>query len=358
MLHGRIPEGPEEITIEWLTSALARGQSNPFGPIESFDWNYLRRGRLSRMVRISLIYAPNAPAASETLIAKFHPERGLLRRLVSPLSASECRFYDQIAPSGDLPTPICYYGDHDDEAEATILLLEDLRHMREGFSMTDCDPADAELVVDHVARFHAALWEKRTARRGGLKALDRSDHADLLERSSIGEQGESAMSDAENGARLDRRYEFVRKRLSKPPLTVVHDDLHVGNLFFGARGDDPTVAFVDFQLTCLGRGPLDVARFLGSSLPTGARRGVEMNLLRRYHRALSDRGVDSYTFDDCLYDYRLGLLWGRLRLETNSRVMAAVGIDPPLGADAEIARQLTRFATAVDDLECESLLAD
>jgi hypothetical protein len=65
---------------------------------------------------------------------------------------------------------------------------------------------------------------------------------------------------------------------------------------------------LDWQLMRRGRGVFDVAFVLSQSLEPQERRAVEMDLLTAYHRILLEDGVQRYTFEQCLHDYRMSLL--------------------------------------------------
>ena len=51
-----------------------------------------------------------------------------------------------------------------------------------------------------------------------------------------------------------------------------------------------------------------MAYFLGESLAPEVRRALEMDLLEDYHQIVVDNGVQDYTVEQCLIDYRLALL--------------------------------------------------
>ena len=66
---------------------------------------------------------------------------------------------------------------------------------------------------------------------------------------------------------------------------------------------------IDWQLARCGRGVLDVAYFLGQNLRPEDRRAGEIDLLRTYHDDLVANGVQRYSFEECLHDYRLSMLY-------------------------------------------------
>lgn len=74
----------------------------------------------------------------------------------------------------------------------------------------------------------------------------------------------------------------------------------------------------------LGRGPGDLASLLTQDLPIERRRQIESGLIEHYHTTLVADGVQGYSYEDCLVDYRFAIL-ERL----SSLVSMVVGL--PLG---------------------------
>ena len=64
----------------------------------------------------------------------------------------------------------------------------------------------------------------------------------------------------------------------------------------------------DWEFCGRGRGTYDVATFISEAFPPQRRREKELCLLGEYHTILEDNGVRGYTFEECLYDYRLSML--------------------------------------------------
>ena len=359
MSQPTIPAGPDGITPEWLTAALRQSGALADTTVKSLEWTPLARGRLSRIVRIRPDFAPGGKAGPRSIIGKFHPLNPVSREHANPFAAAETGFYRHLAAKPELRTPLCYYSRRDAKSSRFVLLIEDLEAALRGFEQDTCSPNDAELALRQLGAFHAAWWDGRGhSRPAFLKRLEDSEHAALQGPGLPALLADNPAIDPESQASAKREYALVRNRLSRAPLTVVLDDLHVGNLFRGQSGGKPAITFIDFQFVCLARGPVDVARLLAGSLAADTRRAVEMRFLSTYHDALTSGGVTDYAYTDCLRDYRLGLLWGRLRLITNNLVMTAISVDAPPNARTELAHQIQRFATAIDDLDCRELLDD
>jgi aminoglycoside phosphotransferase (APT) family kinase protein len=53
------------------------------------------------------------------------------------------------------------------------------------------------------------------------------------------------------------------------PFTLTHGDFHSGNLFVR---EDGSIAVIDWELVCFGRGPAEVAHFINSCVKPEIRR--------------------------------------------------------------------------------------
>src|SRR5207253_5419777 len=101
---------------------------------------------------------------------------------------------------------------------------------------------------------------------------------------------------------------WVEAEIERRPRTVVHSDLRADNLLFGTPGSDDAVLIVDWQIAIRSMGAFDVARLMGGSELPGERRGHQFEVLRAWHQALRESGVDDYAYDDAVRDFRLGAL--------------------------------------------------
>ena len=68
------------------------------------------------------------------------------------------------------------------------------------------------------------------------------------------------------------------------------------------------MAAIDWGFCAQGRGAYEVATFVSQAFPPQQRRKEELGLLRGYHSILEENGVSGYSFEQCLYDYRLSML--------------------------------------------------
>jgi hypothetical protein len=362
----QIPEDPQAITAEWLTWALRAGGTISKSAVTSVETQVIAgdRGCMGQMARLIPCYSEAEAGAPRSLIAKSpasNPEvRGackLLRRY-----EREVRFYEQIAPHSPARTPRCYYSAIDPDSIAFILLLEDLAPARGGGWFEGCSVQEAQIAVAEIARLHAAWWQSpRLLEMDWLPQVAPTSMEWVRDRfrecwtrfyARLGARFPERLR--ATGERLGRHVEHLYAHLQGPPWTVVHYDYHPDNVFFGSPEGGVRFAVIDWQTALRARGVHDVSRFLGGSLSPDDRRAHEMGLLRCYHTTLGENGVEGYSYDACLYDYRL------LMLDCLYRMVLSLGPERSSALSAwelGIANGvLPRYVAAVLDLESDELL--
>ncbi|MEM8868724.1 MAG: oxidoreductase family protein, partial [Verrucomicrobiota bacterium] len=102
--------------------------------------------------------------------------------------------------------------------------------------------------------------------------------------------------------------DWVFAEIEHRPKTITHNDLREDNLLFGAEGTAEEVIIIDWQLTTRSMGVFDVTRLMSGSTLPDLRRGHEIEILKIWHDALLDGGVEDYSWDDARYDLHLALL--------------------------------------------------
>ena len=316
----RIPATPDELTAEWLTKALRETGAIDQGSVTELDITPLDQGGMGLLVRLQLAYSTDEGGPG-SLIAKFsHPNPGM-RTGWKGAYEREIRFYQDVANNLKLRTPHCYYADSDPESGEHVLLLEDLPSTPSGDLMSGCSAETARAAVVGVAKLHAPFWETSPLgemdwlRRGMSEARLHSTQEryqrcwdPFLEK--VGHKLPDGL--LEIGEALRGNVVFLGKYLfNETPQTLIHGDYRVDNVLFGVdpdggRGD--SFAVLDWQLVGRGCGIVDVQSFLCTGLQPAARLANEMDTLCAYHMALVEDGVGSYSFDECLRDYRYATL--------------------------------------------------
>jgi hypothetical protein len=158
----RVPDGPDDVTADWLTEALRSTGASAAVRIRGLDVEPLPDGRgfLGRMARLRLHVDGVPRDTPAALIAKFTPADPDRRATVRRWFAREVRFYGELAGAAPVRTPRCYYGAVDEASGGSVLLLEDLTALRSGDPVSGCRLEDAVLAVQQLARFHARWWEQ------------------------------------------------------------------------------------------------------------------------------------------------------------------------------------------------------
>ena len=100
----------------------------------------------------------------------------------------------------------------------------------------------------------------------------------------------------------------MMEHLGSPPHAFIHGDFRLDNLFF--HDDEPAkwLIVIDWQAVGFGRGPFDLSYFLTGNIPVKTLVACEKTLVRAYHDALVEAGVDDYPFETCWRDHQLSKL--------------------------------------------------
>ena len=310
-----VPTSLPDITPCWLTEAFNAGRSS----ITGYTSETLAEGKgfMNQLFRLRLHFDSSPADRPDTVIAKLPSTDPLLRTVFARLGQNrrEVGFYRNLAASPHMPTPRVYHSAMDPATGNSVLLLEDLSSLRQGDSVAGCTLAEARLCIGQLARFHASWWNSPL-----LDGLDwmplREADTDAYQQiypaawSALVEKAREGMPPGLRvlGNHLISDMRRIKTRLSRPPLTVVHGDYRLDNCFFSEGASSQQAVVIDWEFCTKGRGVYDVATFIDEALSPERRREVELGLLKEYHSILEQHGVRGYTFDECLYDYRLSML--------------------------------------------------
>ena len=315
----RVPGGLSDVTPCWLTKCLNADRSSGGPSVTGYSAETLAEGKgfMNQLFRLSLHCAPGSADLPDTVIAKLPSADPLLRNVFDSLGQNrrEVGFYRDLANSTEMPTPGVHHSALDPATGNTVLLLEDLSSLRQGDSVAGCTLDDARLCIGQLARFQASWWDSPPLEDLHWMPLRESDAGayEQLYPGAWDALSEKAGDGMPPGLRVlaDHLITDVRRiktRLTRPPRTVVHGDYRLDNCFFPTGANSQQVVVIDWEFCTRGRGAYDVATFISEAFSPRLRRKVELSLLREYHSILEESGVRGYTFEECLYDYRLSML--------------------------------------------------
>ena len=89
--------------------------------------------------------------------------------------------------------------------------------------------------------------------------------------------------------KVDACYVDLLHRCAAGPRTMVHGDARLDNFFFTPGTND--FAVIDWQLSLRARGAYDVVYLLGTSMSIENQNAHALELVERYHAALTSHGV-------------------------------------------------------------------
>lgn len=303
---------PDAVDARWLTAVLTCAGVLRGAEVTSVDRESCGTGQLADSYRFTLTYdRPDAGPA--TVVAKFASEDATSRDYGqrSGYYRSEIRFYTELAGGLGVSVASPIHAALAANETDFVLLMEDLAPARSVDQLVGCTPDEAALVVEEAARLHAATWrDPRLSGRDWLGATTAIfDHvtdnfADIVEAfpTLCGDLvPESDLAEA----RILCRYAEAWKAVFRDPQCLWHSDLRVDNVLFDAQGGARPCVLLDWQGVGLGRGTIDLAYFLATSLTTENRRAHERDLVAAYQRALAGNGVSGYGPDECWRDYRM-----------------------------------------------------
>lgn len=361
-----IPNSIAEITTGWITEALRSSGVINAAHVTRFECERIAVGVgfLGELARIRLRYDTLEPGAPATLIAKAPIQDPGGRQLGQMLGVYEIedRYYRELAAHSPMRGPRCYYAAGNPETVQFILLIEDLGHLRLGDQLAGLTLEEARIAMREFARFHACFWDTPDGQQ--FRGIPGFDHPRLggLE---MAYPEAKAQCLAHIGGLLDRRdreliegfggqFASVGKPLETGRVTIAHGDARLDNMFFGSIDGSAPLTVVDYQLLLHAPGAYDIGYMLSQSVEPELRRRHEHDLLREYHDALVEAGVDCYPWERCWEDYRRVVLFWLV-----GPVVAIGTVDPANERGARVLQAMTqRSLAAIDDLNCRDLLPD
>jgi hypothetical protein len=309
---------PDQMNIEWFRSVLGGAGLLGESDLSAIEVEPVGGGVIARMVRATLTYS-GPTSGPKSVVVKYPTDDPGSYGLAKAMGfyELETRFYQDIAPLvPDMGLAQCYLAQLADDAITFNLVLEDLSEtavpgdILKAATADQCSRALGELVA-----FQAPLWNS-------LKVAALEWLADPRRTIATFDALPAGLQPfiARFGERLDashiKLFEAVLPQAGKwvrswkAPTVVQHGDFRSDNVLYPKDPASERTVVVDFQTVRLGPPGLDVAYFLGGSLPAEERRAVESDLLAEYHQRLVSSGVDGFDFDAAWTAYRQGALYG------------------------------------------------
>lgn len=309
------PTKPEHITVDWLTDVLAAQPGEILSVSTKFVGDAVGNTSDVHFISIQSIEGSNVP---RRLVGKMLPqaEASIEVGINLKMFEREISAYRSIAEKTPITVPELVWGGYDKETSLGFLLMEDCS-AHQSFDQTQPVPSSLKVLQSFVscaARLHATWWNTKETPAGVFHSkspvyqkfgsIIAEGWADILN------GGEGFETIPTSGLQHSQKFaDVIQEKLNGGwPLmhkTIGHTDFRVDNLFYNEEKNEPIL--FDWQCAAIAPGPFDIAYLLATGYEVNFRREHEMDLLRRYHSELVERGVSGYSFDECLKDYRLGM---------------------------------------------------
>lgn len=313
------------ITATHIQAALTKNQGQDARLISWKLEDFTKKGdnyaSFVTSVRVHFSLAGSSSKEEVSYVAKTNPRRRVkaLEAMMGSHFRREEMFYGVLAPvldgrlqrqgRGRLRVPQCHHSSLEESRE--ILLLEDLR--TRAFRMHDrrkgLDLPHALLVMEEIARLHAAshllqkaLSPELLAERYppfGRRWMEEAPEREVFSVLFAGQLEGAAVLAEKIGGRYARVAPWLRDvkgnvvdvlaghlALYSPQFTVlVHNDCWTNNVLFSYASDGrPTsAALLDFQMATVSSPAIDITYFLYTSLDERARRDHQQELLSAYY---------------------------------------------------------------------------
>jgi aminoglycoside phosphotransferase (APT) family kinase protein len=252
--------------------------------------------------------------------------------------ATEVGFYRRVAQLPNHPhvVPESFAAVVDPEGRASFLLLEDLSETHappvtraDQISIVRGMPPRRHIdqVVDTLADLHSYWWQHPAMLETGFEiggcARDAAVFDAYFQELRRAWAGFRYTEGDALPPRTQRIYDQViaglpalwtthlRPRFDPPRnLTLVHGDAYFANFLTPVRSSTYRAYLIDWQEPSFDLGALDLVNLCVPFWNREQRvnQGHELGVLRRYHQRLVSAGIDKYSWDDLVLDYRVALV--------------------------------------------------
>lgn len=340
-----------QITPAWLTDRLRQNGHLPTGAVAAVAFGEPFESTAAFWTPLRLDYTSDAPRslASDLLFKQY-------RKDWFPGGVHEIVFYEKIvAEMNDPPVATCYDAQSEDSERNCYLLLRNLAGPYQSGKMGTTE-SQYGMAVRALLAFHTHWWEHpylnnahfKQPHGGPLRMANACSPENIRKNA---EQWQNVLLPRfldRHGDELSREQRSVCERATElwadrfisrieegEGVTLLHGDAHTHNMLFPLDPAEDRAHLVDWETYKRGVGAYDLAY----SSPE-RRRPREEALLPAYHEGLLRGGVQGYSWEDLLADYRLSII---------------ACLFPPIGWQS--LPMLQNALTAFDDWQCGGLIS-
>ena len=306
---------PDQITTEWLTSALSKSGALTHGAVASFELD-TGKGNWSTNGSLIVTYSNNARG---TL-----PKRLFLKMANTDLDDgesfddSEVIYYTRdYVDVPNAPLLSCYDAAYSAELKRYHILLDDVSETHISSSEKQPTLEYGLALAEGLAILHARWWGAKRLAEAGVSIHSAAHIQTFVD---IAEPGTGHIVSRFSSELKQHEVSLMRELFAKHPqtmlqrvqdpngFTLIHGDTGDQNILAPRVGSRP-IYIIDRQpfnwslTTWLG--VYDIAYALVLDWDVELRRQCEIPILKRYHETLIQNGVTEYSWEQLYDDYRL-----------------------------------------------------
>jgi Ecdysteroid kinase-like family len=309
-----LPMSIQDITAEWLTSALREGGRDV--KVNSTRHLATIAGAATK-IRFQLEYDASTAGSTlpQTVIVKMATSEGPMDLMSAGFYHREAFFYGHVSGRYDIRLPKFYFARGQYDPDQAVILIEDLAQpgTRFGSALRPYSPDEVASGLEALAQLHSrSMTDRQVAAIGLPTAMKDSTvifnnmirDADALFGAARAFAVPIVLHDRK---RLATGLEKYRALVRSIPNCIVHGDAHVGNTYCDRNG---VVSWLDWQLAGMGHWIHDVQYFMGTALDAPDRRKHERDLLKHYREVAVGNGADMPDSDEVWRLYRAGIFYG------------------------------------------------
>lgn len=304
----------ESITPDWLNEKLVDNKN--YDRILSLKKETIYKSPVTVICRLILNEGQESNTPSSVVIK--------IKESRIEESKKEIEFYNKISNHISFTSEvICMKAATIKKKSISYILMEDLTetHYTPDFSL----PPERHhflKVADVLAEFHASCWNNNTLLDCGYKLSGEHTQRSYLtnkkaKTKKIVNEFIHFMGDRLTNERieiynslLEYSFNLFDKRFNKKQnLTLVHGDAHFWNFLYPKVDDSNSkIKIIDWEYLDVGVGATELAYTFSLWLFPNQKIDVENEILKQYFSKLIEHGVKNYSWEQCMYDYRLGIL--------------------------------------------------
>lgn len=358
MTSPKVISSLEQVSSAWLTSVLNRSDALTRGAVTAFDME-TGGGNWSASAQLTLHYSEDAEGDRPRQLFLKMVDADLDDEFFGP---SEVAYYTgDYAGVDNAPLLRCYDAHFSEEERRYHLLLDDVSESHVQAAEKAPTLSYGRALADGLAALHAHWWGAERLAEAEAPIHSAGHIRRFVE---IAEPGAGHIIEELAGELEPHWPALIRELYANHPaimirrteeengFTLIHGDVGSGNVLVPRDGDRPLYVIdrqpFDWSLTTW-LGVYDLAYAIVLDWEVETRRRLEIPVLRQYHACLSENGVDEYSWQQLLDDYRLCVAMGVYIATEYCRG----GINErwrPVWS-----RMLRRALTACDDLDCRML---